>query len=340
MYSVCSKHNIPHRNTGKWIVAQNEQQMNELQKIHESCKAIGVPTEFLARSEISSGEPDVRAEAGVLSSPSTGIVDSHSLMTYLEGAFLDHGGDLAVSTTVTSIEPLSSSTSGSLPGSSGWSITTVATDDASSPTTITAQNLINSAGLHAIPLSNSILPPSRHITPHYAKGTYYSYSGRLPHPPTTLIYPAPVPGLGGLGTHLTLDISGAIRFGPDVEWLPPTYPTSATNYTPNPDPNRKIKAISLIKEYLPCIDPSLIETSYCGIRPKLKGQGQEGKTGKGAGGDKEDFYIKREDGFEGWVNLLGIESPGLTSCLAIGEEVERLVYGDGDGEGLTNVKGF
>lgn len=226
-------------------------------------------------------------------------------MQYLEGDFENHGGICAFNSPVVHIEPLDS-------GRSGWNITIrTATGE---ETTITTETLINSAGLSAIPISNMILPTSRHRKPFYAKGTYYSYS--LSHPrPSTLIYPAPVPGHGGLGTHLTLDMSGRIRFGPDVEWT-----DSPSDYTPNP--KNLAAALDDIQSYLPGVEREAVGLDYVGIRPKL-GRASATSGGKGF----VDFWIEKEEGYEGFVNLLGMESPGLTSCLAVAERVEGLVYG-------------
>jgi 2-hydroxyglutarate dehydrogenase len=303
LYSLCKEHSIPHRNTGKWIVAQDAIQMDALQKVHEFSSTIGVPTNFLSKAEAQRREPDVRAEAGVLESPSTGIVDSHSLMQYLEGSFEDAGGICAFHSPVTRITPLDA-------GRSGWEITTTSPNNETS--SITADVLINSAGLFAIDINNMILPPHRHRKAFYAKGSYFSYSVSTPRP-STLIYPAPIPGHGGLGTHLTLDMSGRIRFGPDVEWT-----ENPTDYTPNT--KNLVAAIDDIQAYLPGVQRDAIQPDYVGIRPKL------GKSGVMSGSNFLDFYIKKEEGYEGFVNLLGIESPGLTSCLGIAEEVERLVY--------------
>lgn len=285
--------------------------MQDLESLHDFTKSIDVPTHFLSRKEIEEREPEVRAEAGVLESPTTGIIDSHTFMSYLEGSFEERGGDEVLHTVVKKIEPLGTD------GDGGYSITTESMDGKGGEDTITAETIINSAGLAAIPISNMILPPDRHRKPFYAKGTYFSYS--LSHPkPKTLLYPAPQPGSGGLGTHLTLDMGGRIRFGPDVEWT-----DDPSDLTPNPE--RLSAAIEVIRTYLPKIDPSAMELDYCGIRPKLgKTSGTYGKDGKGFA----DFYIEEEEGFKGFVNLLGIESPGLTSALAIAEYVESILYGD------------
>lgn len=304
LYELCAKHSIPHRNTGKWIVAQDETQFKALEGIHDLAKQINVPTRFLSKDEAQRREPDVRAEAGVLESTSTGIVDSHALMQFLEGDFLDRGGLCAFKSPVVRIHALDR-------GRSGWEVTT--RTPSGEQVTITAETLVNSAGLAAIPISNMILPGERRRQPFYAKGTYYSYA--LSHPkPSTLVYPAPVPGHGGLGTHLTLDMAGRIRFGPDVEWT-----DAADDYTPNP--NNLSAALDDIRSYLPGIDREAVGLDYVGIRPKL-GRASATSGGKGF----MDFWIEKEEGFEGFVNLLGIESPGLTSCLAIAEKVEGLVY--------------
>jgi 2-hydroxyglutarate dehydrogenase len=304
LYELCQQHSIPHRNTGKWIVAQDAIQMDALQKVHEFAKTIGVPTHFITKEEAARREPDVRAEAGILESPSTGIVDSHGLMQFLEGDFEDRGGICALQSPVTSISPIDS-------GRGGWTIST--TSPEGEETSITASTLINSAGLFAVSISNMILPEDRQRKAYYAKGSYFSYSSSRPRP-STLVYPAPVPGHGGLGTHLTLDMGGRIRFGPDVEWT-----DSPNDYAPNV--KNLAAAIDDIQTYLPGIDRDAIQPDYVGIRPKL------GKLAATSGKDFQDFYIVKEEGFEGFVNLLAIESPGLTSSLAIAEEVEKLLYG-------------
>lgn len=308
MYDLCEKQNIPYRNSKKWILAQDAQQHEELIKTHDFAKSIGVPMEFLSLSEARAREPDVLAREAVLESPTTGIVDSHAYMSYLESDFQSKGGDLACHTTVQSVEPLAS-------GSQGWRIKTTSPSSPSEITTITAETVINSAGLAAVPLSNSILPPSRHLTPYYAKGSYYSYTA--PHPrPKTLIYPAPTSGAAGLGTHLTMDMTGAIRFGPDVEWVDDPSDLSVNE-------SRLPAALDEIATYLPGIQRERVQLDYSGIRPKL---GKGGAVWKGEGEGFADFVIRREEGCEGFVNLLGIESPGLTSNLAIGEMVEGLLY--------------
>ncbi|WEW58362.1 Vacuolar protein sorting-associated protein 52 [Emydomyces testavorans] len=308
LYSLCQKHNIPHRNTGKWILAQDDQQWAECEKLHSHAQAIGVPTRFVGREEAERREPEVRARAGILESPTTGIVDSHALMSYLHGDFIDNGGDCVFQTTVTDIEPLNG-------GKRGYTIYTRSRDSAEEeePDSITTETVINCAGLNACAINNMILPKPRHRTPYFAKGTYFSYSASTPKP-SILLYPAPKPGLGGLGTHLTLDMTGRVRFGPDVEWVDD--PNDLT-----PSAARLHDAIPEIQAFLPGIVVDALDIDYCGIRPKLSDTSAI-SMGKGF----LDFVIREEDGFPGFVNLLGIESPGLTSSLAIGEMVKGLLY--------------
>lgn len=304
VYELCGKRDIPHRNTKKWIVAQDEEQWGACLKVHDFAQSISVPTRFVGREEAARREPDVKADAGILESETTGIVDSHALMTYLQGDFEDKGGDCAFQTSITRIEPLNG-------GSGGYRITAQSQDG--SEDSITAETLINCAGNSACFINNMILPENRHRTPYYAKGTYFSYPASSPKP-TTLIYPAPRAGYGGLGTHLTLDMGGRVKFGPDVEWV-----DDPTDLKPNV--SRLEDAIREIRTYLPGIDPDAIDLDYCGIRPKLQKAGSV-TSGKGF----QDFVIQKEEGFPGFVNLLGIESPGLTSSLAIGDMVRDLLY--------------
>ncbi|CAL5872731.1 uncharacterized protein PFLUO_LOCUS6998 [Penicillium psychrofluorescens] len=304
LYDLCSTHDIPHQNTKKWIVAQTATQWDACLKVHKHAQGLGdAPTRLVSREEALQREPDVRAEAGIVESETTGIVDSHALMTYLQGSFEERGGDVAFKTRVTNIQPVAGG---------GYEITAVSDEDGSE-TTITTETLINSAGHGACAINNMLLPPDRHRVPHYAKGTYFSYAASRPKT-SVLVYPATVPGHGGLGTHLTLDMGGRIRFGPDVEWVD----------DPNdlkPSPARLEQALPEIQAYLPGVDVSAIALDYCGIRPKL---GRKAGVNEGTG--FQDFVIQEEEGFPGFVNLLGIESPGLTSSLAIGQMVDGILY--------------
>ncbi|KAK0641534.1 FAD dependent oxidoreductase [Cercophora newfieldiana] len=299
LYSFCSKHSVPHRRTGKWIVAQNDIQLEALHRIHDFCaNEISVPIRWVGRLEASRREPEVRAETGVLESPTTGIIDSHSLMVSLLGLFEDAGGTLALSSTVEAITPR-----GNPAGADGWEIK-VRDSQTGEASIITAESIINAAGLGAVEVHNMIVPAERRKKMYYAKGNYFSYPASSPKV-NTLIYPAPEPGHGGLGTHLTLDMAGRIKFGPDVEWV-----DSPDDLAVNE--SRLPETIEEVKKYLPGLDETQLQPDYAGIRPKLAKAGAVAH-GKGF----VDFHIEREKGFRNFVNLLNIESPGLTSSLAI-----------------------
>jgi 2-hydroxyglutarate dehydrogenase len=305
MYELCERHGVPHRPTGKWIVAQNDAQREALEKMHDFCTRgdVDVPVRWVGEDEARRREPEVRAVRGVLESLSTGIVDSHALMLSLLGLF---DGVVALSSTVSAIEPLGSR------GSGGWQLT-VRDTSSGETSTVTAETIVNSAGLGAVAIHNMIVPASEHKSMYYAKGNYFSYTPSTPKV-GTLVYPAPEPGHGGLGTHLTLDIAGRMRFGPDVEWVdsPDDLGVNAS---------RLQQAVQEIRRYLPGIDENGLAPDYAGIRPKL-GRASAVAQGKSF----QDFVIRREEGYEGWVNLLGIESPGLTSSLAIAQMVRDLLY--------------
>lgn len=377
LYRFCAARGVPHRRTGKWVVAQNAAQREGLERVVEHCRALeadfdfggsssrsletiagaaaaatpdygdnglAAPLRWVPPSEAARDEPHVRAAAGALESPATGIVDSHGLMVALRGLLEDAGGEVAVSSAVVAVEPLPFSASSSSaaaggstsPGSGGWRLTVrdAATGEDS---TIETETLINAAGLGAVDINNMIIDATaaaaaatnpdladladRRRTLHCAKGNYWSYSPSTPGAPprrvSRLIYPAPDPGAGGLGTHLTLDMGGRVRFGPDVEWVDDPADVAVTG-----DPARLDAALVEINKYLPGVVRADLTPDYAGIRPKLAARQSVG-SGKGF----NDFHIELERGYHGWVNLLGIESPGLTSCLSIADHVVRLLYG-------------
>lgn len=318
LYCLCEAHRIPYRKCGKWIVAQNDAECAALHEIHSLSRQLGVPTRFVPTAEQHAAEPDIHASL-ILESPTTGILDSHAYCQFLASDLQDRGGDIALRSQVVHIDQLSSDSDAK------WRVHIQSPNGET--TSITTDFLINSAGLYACAINNMVLPPSRHRTPFYAKGSYYTYNARHPKP-QRLIYPAPVAGHGGLGTHLTLDLQGGIRFGPDVEWV-----SSPTDLAPSKDPVRLENAVAAIRRFLPAVTPDALALGYAGIRPKLGkfgaavvGVGGAEDAAKATAGGFQDFYIEAEEGFPGFVNLLAIESPGLTSSLAIGEYVHRLLY--------------
>lgn len=288
------KDKIPVQKCGKWIIAQNESELEYLEKLHDKSKRIGVPTEFLDVRKAKEEEPLVKARAGILVSPTTGITSAHSLMDYQFTRFQEADGSLALGTQVVDLNYNKSSKQ--------YEIQTKDEDD--EIYTINSSSVINSAGLHAAEVSNMLLPKSRHIKEYYAKGNYFSYIGK-PLGIKRLLYPCPTPGVASLGTHLTIDLGGQIRFGPDLEWV-----DNCDNYKVNG--NNLPKAFEQVQNYLPCMKLDQLEASYCGIRPKIIGPTEK---------RFQDFVIREESEYPGFINLLGIESPGLTASMGIAKYV-------------------
>jgi len=293
LYEYCLSRGIPHKKIGKWIVAQNETQAQKLYQLQKVGKSNGVEDlQFLSLQTISTGEPSLKA-CDVLYSPSTGILDSHAYMQSLTNDIEIAGGVIVYKTPFEKGQV----------AAHGFEVRLGGVD----PTTVNARYLINAAGLYAVGVARDIEGLSNNHIPQacFAKGSYYSYMGQVPF--QRLIYP--VPEKGGLGIHLTLDMGGQARFGPDVEWI------EKIDYKVN-DRSRQ-KFAQAIQTYWPACDPSKLTPTYSGIRPKL-GTPQQFSS---------DFVIQTEQdhGVAGLINLFGIESPGLTASLAIAERVSSIV---------------
>ncbi len=292
LYDYCASHPVGHRQTGKWIIASRDEQQAQLEQVCRMAAANGVALEVADRSAVSRALPEVTAVAGLFS-PRTGIVSSHDLMVSLLAELETAGGQLVCQA------PVDSACSGS-----GRHELVVG---GGAPCRVRCKRVVNACGLNAIPLARkwSGYDTAQCPSAHYARGIYFSYSGR--HPFRTLVYPVPEPG--GLGVHLTLDLAGQARFGPDVEWLP------EPDYTV--DPARRRRFADSVQQWWPGLDPERLQPAYAGVRPKLAGP-EAGFV---------DFRIDDESqhGVAGLVHLFGIESPGLTASLAIAGHVrERL----------------
>ena len=285
LYAYCAARGIPHRRLGKLIVATSEAETTQLEAIARRASANGVEDmEMLDKRSLNKLEPDLAAVRALLS-PSTGIVDSHSLMLALESDAEAAGASFVFRTPV----------SGGEVTARGVRLTLGGAD----PCAIEAGLVVNAAGLHAHRVAASIDGVARDQVPdmRYAKGNYFGLTGRAPF--SHLIYP--VPERGGLGVHLTLDMAGRARFGPDVEWI------ETLDYTV--DPGRAEPFYAAIRRYWPGLPEGALHADYAGVRVKLP--------------DPEpDFAIRRP--VEGLINLFGIESPGLTASLALAEEVMAL----------------
>ena len=293
LYRWCESHGVEHNRCGKLLVATRPEQVAQLDAIDARARANGVDDlQRLDRAAISALEPALSAHAA-LRSPSTGIVDSHGLMLSLLGEAEMNGAMLALGSPVL--------------GGHAEAGGVVLEVGGESPMTLKASWVINSAGLDAVALAGKIVSPAQENLPqaHFARGVYFTLSGKAPF--SHLIYP--IPEAGGLGVHLTLDLGGQAKFGPDVEWI------DSIDYTVDPD--RVGRFHEAIRHWWPDLDIARLSPGYAGIRPKLVGPGAA----------DADFRIDGPDqhGTPGLVHLLGIESPGLTACLAIGRHVERLV---------------
>ena len=296
LYRYCVERGVACRRTGKIIVAVTDDEIGTLQQYEIRARANGVnDLRWLEAAELRDLEPEVAAVRGLLS-PSTGIVDSHELMVALQGDIETHGGNVVVNTPVRSI------------GRTARGFRVECADPGASE--IHAASLINAAGLQAPELAAATQGLPRRCVPEarYAIGHYYSLSGRSPF--NRLVYP--LAGDGGLGVHVTLDMSGAARFGPDVRWI------DCVDYAF--DDSRREAFISAIRRYYPGLDASRLQPAYTGIRPKIAGPGDP----------SADFLIQgsADHGLPGLVNLFGIESPGLTAALAMGDRVARMLEND------------
>ncbi len=289
MYAYCAERGIPHKRISKLIVALDDAQADAMLALKKNAEGNGVDDlEVLTADQATKMEPALSCKAAFLS-PSTGIVDSHSLMLALQGEAEDHGAMLALNSPVIGgeIRP-----DGILLRTGG-----------AEPMELMANTVVNAAGLYAQQISGSIdgIPADSIPAIHYARGVYFTLTGRAPF--KRLIYPMPV--AAWLGVHLTLDMGNEAKFGPDIEWI------DDVDYTV--DPNRVNDFYPSVRRWWPGLPDGGLQPGYAGVRPKLYAQGEPAA----------DFVIQCEDhhGISGLINLYGIESPGLTSSLAIGEYV-------------------
>ena len=293
LYAFCREFGVPHKRCGKLLVAANEGEVDKLAALKAQADANGVADLiWLSAKETRALEPALLAEQALLS-PSTGIIDSNALMLALRGDAEAHGAMIAFETPV-------------LAGRAAERGLIIETGGPS-PMRIAAAHVVNAAGLGAQALARSIdgMPADKIPPLHLAKGNYFVLSGRSPF--SRLIYPMPTPG--GLGVHLTLDLAGQARFGPDVEWV------DAVDY--DVDPARAASFYAAIRTYWPDLPEGALQPGYAGVRPKIARPG----------GSNTDFLLQteKEHGVAGLINLFGIESPGLTASLAIADWAARRV---------------
>jgi L-2-hydroxyglutarate oxidase LhgO len=283
LYEYCVSHGVPHKRTGKLIVATSESQIPELKAIQEKAHGNGVSDVVsMTRAQALALEPELHCVAA-LYSPSTGIIDSHALMLAYLGDAEANGAMLALKSPLEKCE--------------------VVADGFVLQESIHAKVLVNSAGLRAPSIAKAIkgYPAEKAPGEFYAKGNYYSLNRKNPF--SRLVYPVPEPG--GLGVHVTLDLAGQARFGPDVEWVD----RIGLKEDYSVDPRRADRFYAAIRRYWPGLPDASLSPGYSGIRPKTAGPKDPAP----------DFQIQgpRQHGIPGLVHLFGIESPGLTASLAL-----------------------
>lgn len=292
LYRYCADHGIPHKNCGKLIVATTSAEAEKLQSIRAHAEANGVlDMQTLSRDAACALEPALNCTAALLS-PSTGIIDSHAFMLALRGDAEDQGAAFAFHTPLLHARAAGRNIELDIGGET--------------PMSLECRLLINAAGLKAPLVARGVDGMPLELIPraYLAKGNYFSCSKKAPF--THLIYPVPEPG--GLGVHLTLDMAGQARFGPDVEWV------DSIDYAV--DPARAERFYPAIRKYWPTLPDGALMPSYSGMRPKIVPPAVA----------SQDFLIqgRKDHGVDGLINLFGIESPGLTSSLAIADYVGKL----------------
>ncbi|KAF9974726.1 hypothetical protein BGZ73_001809 [Actinomortierella ambigua] len=342
LYKLCDKNRIEHSRITKWVVGHSDQDEGYLTRLMKNGHQLGV-TELalISRDSMRKQEHHVAGNVALVS-PTTGIVDVHGVMGCLSQSIQSHGSDVALECKVTRIEHLGvpplpsalSSASSTQTQHSPSSTSGKANEDGPLPgpfrvtmetpggtTVVEATTLINCGGLHSDKIYNMVYhgfgfeqdDAMRARCPyqlHYCKGHYYSYRG--PALVSRLIYPVPDPNITSLGTHLTLDLAGRMRFGPDVLYVDQLDDYAIVSETLD-SPEHLHTVSRAIQTYLPAVQPHQIYSDYAGIRPKLQGPGEPFK----------DFVIEKKGSY---VHLAGIESPGLTSSLAIAGHVEALLF--------------
>jgi L-2-hydroxyglutarate oxidase LhgO len=299
LYALCASHGVAHRACGKLVVATAPDQHAALAQLERRAQANGVPLEPWSAARVRAVEPALQCTAA-LWSPTTGIVDSHALMLALQADMEGAGGALALGTQVQAIA-CRAGRPAVVQGMAGRQ-----------PFEIEAQRVVNAAGLQACALARRIsgLDPAHVPLARFAKGSYFTLTGRSPF--RCLVYPAPVDAW--LGVHVTIDLGGQTRFGPDLEWLDVATPEDI-DY--DVDAARAAAFESAIRRYWPGLPDGALQPGYSGVRPKIHAPGTSAP----------DFRIDGPavHGLDGLVNLFGIESPGLTAALAMGEHVVDLL---------------
>jgi len=297
LYEYCAKNNIGHKKTGKLIVAVKDDEIKNLEELLTNGRKNGVEDlKLLSGNEVKNIEPNIRAK-GAIYSPSTGILDSHSLMKKLAAEAKSNNAEIAYNTEVIGIDKVSE----------GYKVSVE--DKSEEGFSFLSRIVINSAGLDADKIAAAAGLKNKKYQLKYCKGDYFRVHNNKAKFINKLIYPVPTENKVSLGIHATLDLAGGLRLGPDEEYV------ERLNY--DIDYKKQKAFYNSVAGFLPFINPKDLNPDTSGIRPKLQGRGE----------DFKDFIIKDEinNGFPGFINLIGIESPGLTSCLSIAKRVKALI---------------
>ncbi len=300
LYEYCRKYDVPHRNCGKLIVATSAEEIGIIEGIRHTAIENGVDDlELIDSKRIAEMEPNIFA-LKALYSPSTGIVDSHSVMKQYETNTINNGGQIVYESEVTGVKKING----------GYEITL--NDSDNKIYNFTSRIVINSAGLTSDKVSEMAGMKDKNLRILFCKGEYFRVKPPKNRLVTRLIYPVPHPNMEGIGIHVTVDMAGGVKLGPDVKYLA----SNVYDYTVTPSKQEAFYRSA--KKFLPFLEYDDIAPEMAGIRPKIQKPGEQ----------LRDFYISEESkkGNRGFINLIGIESPGLTASIAIAKYVNSLIY--------------
>ncbi len=298
LYEYCRKYDVPFNNCGKLIVATSEDEITVIEGIRQTAYKNGVDLELIDRDRVNEMEPNIFA-LKALYSPSTGIVDSHSLMKQYETNTMNNGGQLVYGSEVTGLKRIDG----------GYEITLLEADK--KPYSFTSKTVINSAGLTADRISEMAGMKDENLRIIFCKGEYFRVRPPKNRLVKRLIYPVPHVNMEGIGIHVTIDMGGGVKLGPDVKYL------DSNVYDYKLTPSKQEAFFRSARKFLPFLEYDDISPEMAGIRPKIQKPGEP----------LRDFYIMEETGRgnPGFINLIGMESPGLTSSIAIAKYVKKLV---------------
>ena len=298
LYDYCRKYDIPYNNCGKLIVATSPEEVAVIEGIKETARKNGVDLQILDRGQINALEPEIFA-LKALYSPTTGVIDTHSLMKRFETGIINNGGQMVYGSEVTGIKKLDK----------GYEIKLLDADGQNF--CFTTGIVINSAGLSADKVAGMVGINDENLSIHFCKGEYFRINPPKNRLVKRLIYPVPHQNMEGIGIHVTIDLAGGVKLGPDVTYL------NSNVYDYHVEASKQEAFWRSAQKFLPFLGIDDISPEMAGIRPKTQKKGDPIR----------DFYIMEESarGLNGFINLIGMESPGLTSCLSIANYILKLV---------------